>query len=555
MKLRKLRGVLALASATALVLGTAACADSDRGESGSEDQTFVFGAPGDPKSLDPSLATDGETFRVTRQVFETLLEHEPGGTKIVPALAESYEQSPDGLQWKFKLKSGVTFHDGEAFNAAAVCKNFERWYNWSGTYQSTNFSGYWQELMGGFAKNESEDTPAANFKSCTPNGDLDVTIDVNKYSATLPGAFTHAAMALHSPKSIDAYAAEAPPTGQEGSFTYPQYSQTAGTVAGTGPFKLSNWDKGAQQVTLERFDGYYGTKAGVQKLVFQTIKDANAGRQALEAGDIDGYDLVAPADVKPLQDAGYQVPTRGVFNILYMGMQQETEPLLKKKEVREALAHAIDKQSIVDSKLPPGATAATQFMPDTVEGYNPDVPQYEYDPAKATELLKSAGAENLSIDFCYPTEVSRPYMPSPPDIFEILKANLQAVGITVNDKPMKWAPDYLDATDAGKCPLYIIGWTGDYNEAFNFIGTWFSVYDSGWGFKDEKLFADMAAVSAEPDQAKRVELYKALNAQVMELLPGVPLTSSPPSMAFAKNVKPPTTSPLTQENFAEVSFT
>lgn len=556
MKSRKLRGLLALAAVTALALGTAACAKSDRDDGGSGDKdTFVFGTPGSPKSLDPSLATDGETFRVTRQVFETLLKHEPGGTKIVPSLAESYEQSTDGLTWTFKLRSGVKFHDGEAFNAAAVCKNYERWYNWSGNYQNTNFSSYWQELFGGFAKNESKDAPAPNFKSCSATEDLKVVITVDHYSATLPGAFTHASLGLHSPKAIEKYAAEGTPTGEAGKFNYPNFSQVAGTVAGTGPFKYANWDKGAQEVTLEAFDGYWGSpKAGVKKLVMKTIKDANAGRQALQSGDIQGYDLVAPADVQPLKDAGYQVPTRGVFNLLYLGMQQESNPLLQKKEVREAIAHAIDKQSLVTSKLPPGAKAADQFMPDTVEGYSSDVPKYEYSPEKAKELLKGAGADKMSIDFCYPTEVSRPYMPSPPEIFEILKANLQAVGITVNDKPMKWAPDYLDATDAGKCPLYIVGWTGDYNEAYNFIGTWFAVYDTGWGFKNDKLFADMAAVSKEPDKAKRIEMYKALNNEIMTYLPGVPLTSSPPSLAFAPNVNPPTTSPLTQENFAEVSY-
>ena len=556
MKLRKLKGLLALASATVLVLGAAACAPSDRGKdgSGSSQDTLRFGAPGDPKSLDPSLATDGETFRMSRQVFETLLKHEPGGTKIVPSLAESYEQSPDGLKWTFKLRQGVKFHDGEAFNAAAVCKNYERWYNWSGLYQNTNFSSYWQELMGGFKHNENDKTPPPNFKSCTANGDYDVTIEVNKYSATLPGAFTHVSLGLHSPKAIDAYAAQAAPTGTPGSFKYPDYSQIAGTVAGTGPFKLVEWDKSAQQVKLERFDDYWGQKAGVAKLVFQTIKDANAGRQALEAGDIDGYDLVAPADVQPLKDEGFNVPTRGVFNLLYLGMQQEAEPKLQNKDVREAIAHAINKQSIVDSKLPPGAKTAKEFMPDTVEGYTDDVPDYAYDVEKSKALLKSGGAEGMSIDFCYPTEVSRPYMPSPPDIFEILKANLQAVGITVNDKPMKWAPDFLDATDAGKCPLYIVGWTGDYNEGYNFIGTWFSVYDGGWGFKNETLFADMAKVAQEPSQPKRVELYKQLNKEIMDYLPGVPLTSSPPSLAFAKNVNPPTTSPLTQESFAEISF-
>lgn len=118
-------------------------------------------------------------------------------------------------------------------------------------------------------------------------------------------------------------------------------------------------------------------------------------------------------------------------------------------------------------------------------------------------------------------------MPSPGDLFELMKSDLEKIGITVTPKPAKWAPDYIDATEAGGCELHLLGWTGDFNDAYNFIGTWFAEYDKQWGFKDKKVFEAMEEASKEVDHAKRVKLYERANEVVMDYLPGVPVSSSP----------------------------
>lgn len=157
---------------------------------GGDKDTFVFAGAGDPGSLDPALASDGETFRVTRQAFEALLEHEPGGSKLVGGLAEKWSSDPAGKVWTFNLRQGVKFHDGEALNAAAVCANYDHWFNWKGTYQSSAVSYYWQTIMGGFAKNEDAEAPKPNYKSCTAKDDNTAVIEVNEPSANLPGGFS-----------------------------------------------------------------------------------------------------------------------------------------------------------------------------------------------------------------------------------------------------------------------------------------------------------------------------------------------------------------------------
>ncbi|MFB9658375.1 ABC transporter substrate-binding protein [Glycomyces mayteni] len=569
------RRVLAAAASAAMAVGILAACGSDGDDGGdaesaedfdfscpertdgtpeadtaaNESQPFVFGSPGDPTSMDPVLASDGETFRVTRQIYETLVDTDC--TDSVPGLAESWDQNPEGTEWTFHLREGVTFSDGTALDGAAVCTNFERWANFKGGFQSPNFTYYYSAIFGGFTEND----PAMGIESesiyqgCEADG-LDATISLSKYTSSFPGAFSLSSFSIISPASLEAIAdvelaaADSP---------LPDYSQTAGTLAGTGPYVLTEWDHGEQQVTLTRNDTYWGDAAKVKTLIFRTISDETARRQALEAGDIQGYDLAAPADVQPLIDAGFQVPVRGVFNLLYLAYTQGQAPL-EDHAVREALSYAVDRERIVNNVLPPGGLVATQFIPPSLEGYSEDVKTYDYDVDKAKDLLAEAGQEDLTLTFCYPTDVSRPYMPAPKDIFDMIASDLEAAGVTVEARPITWV-EYIPTTRSGECPLYLLGWTGDFSDPYNFLGTWFAAESTEWGFDNQEVFDSIAAANTEPDEATRVDLWKTANEAVMEELPGLPLSSSPPSIAFAANVYPPDVSPLTQENFAQVYFT
>ena len=144
-----------VAGAAALVIGAlalSACASQRGGDDNAEgpadvDGTFVFAASSDPASLDPAFAQDGETFRVSRQIFEGLVGTEPGTADPAPLLAESWETSDDALSYTFALKKDVTFHDGTPFNAEAVCVNFDRWYNWEGLAASEALGYYYLSLI------------------------------------------------------------------------------------------------------------------------------------------------------------------------------------------------------------------------------------------------------------------------------------------------------------------------------------------------------------------------------------------------------------------------
>ena len=558
MRLSSLRRPLALAGAAAMAASLAACAQSEReepadgGAEGTEGQaaeggTFVFAASSDPVMLDPAFASDGETFRVARNIFEGLVGTEPGTAEPAPLLAESWEQSEDGLTYTFTLKDGVTFHDGTEFNAEAVCANFDRWYNWTGLLQSQNLSYYYQKLFKGFAQSDDPDLQGGIYEGCEPNDDGTVTVSLNKPFAGFIPAMSLPAFSMQSPTAMEEHDAD----NVSGTEEDPRFSAYATQhPTGTGPFVFESWDRG-QQVVLQRNDDYWGEKAKIDTAIIRTISDPNARLQALRNGDIDGYDLVAPGDVEPLKDDGFNVMSREPFNVLYLGMNQSPEgpnPELADPRVRQAIAHAIDKEAVISQSLPEGAEVATQFVPPSIAGWSDSVPTYEYDPEKAKQMLAEAGVENLALTFNYPTDVSRPYMPTPEDTYTAISSQLEQVGISVEPVADRWSPDYLDkVTGSSEHGVHLLGWTGDYNDADNFLGTFFGQPSDEWGFTNPELFSALSEARGIADREEQTAMYEDINAQVMEFLPGVPIAHPAPSLAFAPEVEGYQPSPVNDE--------
>ena len=540
----------ALLGATAVAL--AGCADSDREEpaaggasQGAEEAsggTFVFAASSDPVSLDPAFASDGETFRVARQIFEGLVGTEPGTADPAPLLATEWETAEDGLSTTFTLRDDVTFHDGEKFDAEAVCANFDRWYNWTGLLQSENLSYYYGKLFRGFASSDDPALEGGIYGGCTADEDLQATVTLTQPFAGFIPSLSLPAFSMQSPTALEEFDAD----GTEGSEDDPRFSAYATeNPTGTGPFRFESWERG-QQVTLTRNDDYWGEAAFVDEVIIRTIPDGNARLQALQSGDIDGYDLVSPGDVEGLEAEGFTIADRAPFNILYLGFNQAV-PELQDVRVRQAIAHAIDRDALISQSLPEGTTPATQFMPDLVVGYNDQVTQYPYDPDRARALLAEAGVPDLSVTFNYPTGVSRPYMPTPEDTFLALQSQLQAVGITVNPQQDAWT-DYLDringTPDHG---IHLLGWTGDYNDPDNFVGTFFGTAGPEWGFDNPELFSALTQARGLPTPEEQEPAYAAVNEQIAQFVPGVPLASPVPSLAFSPRVEGYEPSPVQDE--------
>ena len=550
-RLARLRRFAAMAAAATVALS--ACAASERGEGGGgTGGTLTFGAAGAPSLFDPFYASDGETFRISRQIFEGLVGIEPGTSNLEPELATDWQPSDDGLQWTFALQEGVTFHDGTGFDANAVCANFERMFNQTGAGQSDANSYYWIQNFGGFA----DGAAPSLYESCTAENPTTAIITLTRNTGKFPALLSLPAFSMQSPAAMEQYQANNVQAQGEG-FVYSEYATSHPT--GTGPFRFTTYDEANGTVELARNEEYWGEPAELDRLIFRVIADETARRQALEAGEIDGYDLPSPADWQGLRDAGFDLQVRDPFNILYLGISQKDNPALRDLRVRQALAHAIDQETLVSSALPDGAEVATQFYPRTVDGWAENVQKYPYDPERARRLLTEAGQPNLTIDFYWPTEVTRPYMPDPQSIFGAIREDLEATGITVNPVSRPWAGGYTETTQVGGAPVFLLGWTGDYNSPDNFIGTFFGspegMFHTGQSPWGQELADRLRAADAEPDEQTRIAMYEELNRSLMaEYLPAVPLSHSPPAIVTRENVDGLIPSPLTAEEFAPVSI-
>ncbi|TVT22717.1 ABC transporter substrate-binding protein [Amycolatopsis acidiphila] len=533
----------------ALAVAMSACA-SERGSGGGANDTFVFGAAGAPKNFDPIFNDDGESFRPARQMFDTLVTYKPGTTQLVGDLATAWTPSPDGKTWTFTLRQGVKFHDGTPFNAAAVCFNFDRWYNMKGAAAQSQMI-YYGDVFEGFAKNEGDATGDPVYKSCQAKDDYTAVLNLNKAKGAFPDAFGLTSLSISSPDALKKYNADNV-TQSGDSFTYPEYANDHPT--GTGPYKFESYDKTNKTITLVRNDDYWGDKAKTAKLIFKIIEDENARKQELAAGTIDGYDFPSPADYASLKDAGNQVLIRPAFNILYLGINQKNNPKLGDVRVRKAIEYAINKDQLAKNKLPSGAYAQTQFLPNNVPGYTDAVEKHSYDPSQAKTLLQQAGATGLTLNFYVPTEVTRPYMPNPVDIGGAIADDLKAVGINVNIVQEPWNGGYKDDVQkAGKQDIHLLGWTGDYADAGNFVGTFFGRQKAEFGFNDPTVFTALSNADAQVTPEAKKAAYEQASVAISQYVPAVPLTSSPPAIVVKSTIHNLIPTPLTDERFYTVT--
>jgi peptide/nickel transport system substrate-binding protein len=551
------RGLVAVGLAGVLVLTACGGDDGDTGGGGDagggggngDGGTLVFGASSDPVSMDGAYVSDGESLRVIRQIFETLVTTEEGGTEVEASLASDWETSDDGLEWTFNLEEDVTFHDGTEFNAEAVCFNFDRWYNFTGLQQSASVSYYWQTVFGGYAENESEDLSESLYSSCEAVDDSTVTITLTSPSSSFLTGLTLPSFSIASPQALEEFEADK----VSGSEDDPRFEGTFGTQnpVGTGPFQFESFEPG-NRLVLARYDDYWGEPASLDRLIFRPIADGPARAQALQSGEIQAYDGVDPADVSRLESEGFEILERPAFNVGYLGFNTAVPPL-DNQLIRQAIAHAINREGLVQANYPEGSEVATQFMPPDLFGYADDVPTYEYDVERARQLIAESGVADPTLEFWYPTNVTRPYMPDPAANFQAMSADLEAAGFTVVPQSAPWNPDYLAQVDAGNTALRLLGWNGDFADPDNFVGTFFRTRQPAWGPLDESIYSDLEEARTETDLDARTEMYQAVNTKIMEFLPGLPYVHNKSFLVAAEGVSGLVPSPVSNEIFSGVT--
>jgi peptide/nickel transport system substrate-binding protein len=526
--------------------------------SGKATTTFVFGTEADATLLDPSLVSDGPSLRPTDQIFESLVGFKLGGTQVVAELATSWKPSKIGLNWKFKLRRNVRFSDGTKFNAAAVCFNYNRWFNFPAPLQSDALSYYWITVFQGF-KHPAQGNPGpdkALYKGCKTSGQYSVTLMLTRKSTSFLAAIGLPNFGIASPTALKKYKADAGTVDSTGVF-HPTGSFATKNPVGTGAYKLKSWNVG-NSMELVPNPYYWGPKPKIKRVILRPIGDTAARLQALQSGEVQGIDGVNPSDFSTVRaNPKLMLKVRPVFSVGYIGINQKKAPF-DKLAVRQALAYAIDKNTVAKAFYGGVGVPADQFLPPALFGHaKTGVTKYPYNPDKAKQLLQQAGLSlPVKVEFWYPTNVSRPYMPDPQRNFQAFQASMEKSGFSVTAKSAPWRPDYRSGVSVGQAQLYLYGWIADFGDPANFLNVHFGSYTDQFGFNNATLFKKLAAADAQTNAEKRTAQYEAISRDVMNFLPMIPYVWAGSAIALNKSVKGYVVGPIgpTNEPYARLSI-
>ncbi|WP_199258337.1 ABC transporter substrate-binding protein [Paracoccus binzhouensis] len=408
----------------------------------------------EPPNLDPTGGAAAAIDEVVyANVFEGLTRIAPDGS-VQPALAESWD-SPDGKTYTFRLRPDVTFHDGSAFDAQDVIFSLDR----ARAPDSTNAQ---KALFEGIETVEAPDPLTVRVTLKAPDGGFPFKM-----------AWGDAVMVDQA-----------------------SIKDIATRPVGTGPFKFGEWRQG-DHIRLDAFEGYWGKKPALKTATFRFIADPSAAFAALMAGDIDTFPIYpAPETLAQLQaDPRFKVLVGTTEGETILAMNHK-HPALAQAKVREAIAHAVNRQEIIDGAMfGYGTPIGTHFAP-----HHPDyvdlTAKSQHDPELAKTLLAEAGAENLTLRLALPPT---PYARRGG---EIVAAELRAVGIQTQITNMEWAQwleqvfknaDY-DLTIISHVEPMDIGIYGRQDYYFNYANPDFN--------------AAMTKLDAATDPAERSKLLK-----------------------------------------------
>ena len=400
-----------IVAVTALLL-TVSCSPGERVDLGRGSGNLLAAIAGEPDQLDPQKTSAYFSFEVLENVFDTLVEPDQN-LEMRPALAESWQVSPDQLTWTFTLRRGVTFHDGSPFTADDVVYSYRRIID--------------EKLATVDKFSAVTDVRAAGANT--------VVIRVNRPTPNLLtnlGGFK--GMAIVSRANVES-------------------GQIATKPVGTGPFAFTS-QKSGDSIVLTANEKYWGGAPKVPGVTFQFISEPSTALSALQAGEIDWTDSIPTQRIAQLQgDDSLELAVTPSNDYWYLALNEAKAPW-NDVRVRRAIAFAIDRKSIVQATSYGSATANQLAIPEGNPWYTP-YDGYTYDIDEAKRLLEEAGAKPTTMDMLVTSEY-----PETITAAQVVADNLKPLGITVNIRTVDFAT-WLDEQNTGNFDMLMLGWLGN----------------------------------------------------------------------------------------------
>jgi dipeptide transport system substrate-binding protein len=486
--------------------------------------TLIYCAEASPEGFDPARYTAGTTFDASSQaVFNRLVEFERGGTVIVPALAERWTVSPDGLVYTFHLRRGVRFHDTEWFkpsrelNADDVVFTFDRMVNKENAFNKAAPASFEYAVDMGLPEN------IVKVEKVDP---LTVRFTLKAIDAAFIANLAMDFASIHSAE----YADQLLKAGQA--------AELNNKPVGTGPFVFRRYEKDAQ-IRYAANTRYWRGKPAIDTLVFAIAKDSAVRAQKLKAGECHVSAYPKPAEVEVLKkDPNIKLQSQNGLNVGYLSLNVKRPPF-DKLDVRRAIAMAIDKKALVAAVYQGAGQVAVNPIPPAMWSYNKQVKDPPHDPAQAKALLAKAGFPDGFETKLWALPVQRPYNPNGPQAAELVQADLAKIGIRTQIVKYEWA-EYLKRAKAGESDIGMFGWTGDNGDPDNFLATLLScaaVGGSNYAQWCDKEYDDLVTrAKRTTDVAERTRLYEKAQEVFKRELPWVTMAHSLVYQPMRKNV-------------------
>lgn len=483
--------------------------------------TYVYTSIGDAKIPVPTLDADTASSFVTGFVFDALLTRDEK-LDYKPGVAESYTIDQDRI-YTFKLRKDVKFHDGKPLTAEDVAFTYR--FIAHPKYQGVRFGDFsaikgWKELGEAYTKaNEDlkekkiDDAKAladktAAYDNFVKTGGITV-VDPQTIKFELAEPFAPALNNLSGYGILPKHLVEPVINDVKG-------SDFAKKPVGSGSFKFVEWVKD-DHITLERNpDWKWGLKQKnpwIDKIVIKTIPDIQANMVALETGETD-YAGIQPDNYEHFKNdvKHVNVITGMQFTYTYLGYNLKN-PMFSDKRVRQAITHAINRQEIVDQLLMGHGTLANGHASPVRWDYNPNVPVFTYDTAKAEKLLDEAGwvkgADGMrakgGVKLAFEIATNNGNKTREQSAVIIQQA-LKKVGMEVKVNLMEWNA-FLDHIDSDKKQAYILGWSLGFDPDAHSIFHTDGGFNAMTGYSNAQVDKLIEQGRTTTDQAKRKEIY------------------------------------------------
>jgi peptide/nickel transport system substrate-binding protein len=458
-----------------LLVGAVVVGGCASAKTSADSNTVNFLIEAAPTNLDPRIGADAYSEHIDGLIFSSLVGRD-AQMKVIPDLAESWE-TPDPVTYVFHLRQGVKFHDGRSLSSADV----------KFTFDSILTGAVKTPKRGSFKLVSSVEAP----------DDSTVVFHLREPYSSMLWDLTAPAIGI-VPRGSGAEISQHP--------------------VGTGPFRFVSATTD-EEIVLARNDSYFGGAPKIETLRLRIVPDALVRALELRKGSADATinSLTPDMAVTLAKERGLVAEQQPGTMLAYLAFNFD-DPILAKRDVRQALAYATDRATIIRYLLRGQARPASSVLPPTHWAYEPNVQQYDYDPARAEQLLDAAGypraADGVRMHLTLKTSTDE----STRLVSEAIAEQWKRVGVALQLRPMEFATFYSDVT-RGSFQIYSLRWVGGNSDPDLFESAFSSKkmppdgYNRGH-YRNPQLDALLDQARVEMDQEKR----KALLSQIQKIV-------------------------------------